>query len=91
MMELLDPTAETAPAQRPRAQRPVSLDGVTIGLLDIAKARGDVFLDRLAELLRARGLSVERFRKSTYTKPAPPDLRHEVQTRCHALIEALAD
>jgi malonyl CoA-acyl carrier protein transacylase len=90
-MELLDPTAETAPAKRQRATRPASLNGLTIGLLDIAKVRGDVFLDRLAELLSARGLAVQRFRKPTYTKPAPPDLRHEVQTRCHALIEGLAD
>ncbi len=90
-MELLDPTAETAPAKRQRATRPASLDGLTIGLLDIAKVRGDVFLNRLAELLSAKGLAVQRFRKPTYTKPAPPDLRHEVQTRCHALIEGLAD
>lgn len=90
-MELLDPTAEKAPAKRQRATRPATLNGLTIGLLDIAKVRGDVFLDRLAELLSARGLAVQRFRKPTYTKPAPPDLRHEVQMRCHALIEGLAD
>lgn len=90
-MELLDPTAETTAAQRPRAARPSSLEGKTIGLLDIAKVRGDVFLDRLAELLTARGLRVERFRKPTYTKPASADLRHELQTRCHALVEGLAD
>jgi malonyl CoA-acyl carrier protein transacylase len=90
-MELLDPTAETATAQRQRAQRPVSLTGLTVGLLDIAKVRGDVFLNRVAELLSAKGLAVQRFRKPTYTKPATPDLRHEIQTRCHALIEGLAD
>jgi hypothetical protein len=90
-MELLDPTAETKPAERPRAPRPVSLQGLTIGLLDIAKVRGDVFIDRLAELMQGRGLKIQRFRKPTYTKPAPADLRREVQTRCHALIEALAD
>jgi hypothetical protein len=90
-MELLDPTAESAPSQRQRAARPASLNGLTIGLLDIAKVRGDVFLDRVAEILSAKGLAVQRFRKPTYTKPASPDLRHEIQTRCHALIEGLAD
>jgi hypothetical protein len=90
-MELLDPTAESAPAKRQRARRPVSLNGLTVGLLDIAKVRGDVFLNRVAELLSAKGLAVQRFRKPTYTKPAPQDLRHEIQTRCHALIEGLAD
>jgi malonyl CoA-acyl carrier protein transacylase len=90
-MELLDSTAETATAQRQRAQRPVSLTGLTIGLLDIAKVRGDALLNRAAELLSAKGLAVQRFRKPTHTKPATPDLRHEIQTRCHALIEGRAD
>ncbi len=91
MIELLDPTSEREPADRPHATRPGSLDGLTIGLLDIAKVRGDVFLDRVAERLRDRGLRVARFRKPTYTKPAPADLRGEIRTRCHAVIEALAD
>jgi malonyl CoA-acyl carrier protein transacylase len=91
VIELLDPTSERQPGHRPRATRPASLDGLTIGLLDIAKVRGDVFLDRIAELVAARGLRIARFRKPTYTKPAPADLRGEIKTRCHALIEALAD
>lgn len=91
MTILLDPTAEREPAQRQRAARPERLDGLTIGLLDISKPRGNVFLDRLSELLAERGLRVERFRKPTYTKPAPADLRQELGTRCQAVIEALAD
>ena len=39
---LFDPTGERAPAKRERLSRPPSLEGVTIGLLDISKARGDV-------------------------------------------------
>ena len=91
MTILLDPTAEREPAQRQRAARPASLEGLTIGLVDISKPRGDVFLNRLSELLTERGLRVERFRKPTYTKPAPTDLRQEVSSRCQAVIEALAD
>ena len=34
---------------------------------------------------------VERFRKPTFTKPAPIDLRHEIATKCDVVIEALAD
>ena len=48
---LLDPTAELSPIQRPRRLRPSALEGLTIGLLDISKKRGDVFHDRL-EVLR---------------------------------------
>ncbi|MDQ6882822.1 MAG: hypothetical protein M3077_01100 [Candidatus Dormibacteraeota bacterium] len=91
MIELLDPTSERVAGHRPAAPRRGSLEGVTIGLLDIAKVRGDVFLDRIAELISDRGLRVLRFRKPTYTKPAPANVRGEIRRRCHAVIEALAD
>jgi len=91
MTVLLDPTSERSPTKIPRLPRPDSLDGLTIGLLDIAKARGDVFLDRLEELLTERGLEVRRYAKPTFTKPAPIDLRHEIATQCDVVIEALAD
>ena len=88
---ILDPTGELSPAERSRTERPASLEGLTVGLLDITKPRGEVFLDRLAEHLTARGLTVERYRKPTFTKNAPVDLRHEISTKCDVVIEALAD
>jgi len=91
MRVLLDPTSEQNPATRQVNARPASLDGLTVGLLDISKARGDVFLDRLDELLRADGVTTRRYRKPTFTKPAPVDLRHEISTQCEVVIEALAD
>jgi len=91
MRYVLDPTAERAPAERPLLPRPASLDGRTVGLLDISKARGDVVLDRLAELLERDGVRVRRYRKPTFARPAPVDLRHEIATHCEVVIEALAD
>jgi hypothetical protein len=88
---LLDPTSERATAARERAARPASIEGAIVGLLDISKPRGKVFLDRVEELLVARGLKVERYAKPTFTKPAPADLRHEIATKCDLVIEALAD
>jgi hypothetical protein len=88
---LLDPTSEQTPATRERAPRPASLDGQVVGLLDISKPRGSVFLDRLEELLEAHGIRVERYAKPTFTKPAPVDLRHEIAAKCDVVIEALAD
>ena len=41
--------------------------------------------------LEARGHTVRRFAKPTFTKPAPIDLRHEITTTCDVVIEALAD
>jgi hypothetical protein len=91
MTILLDPTNERVPAERERAARLRSIEGAKIGLLDIAKARGDVFLDRVESQLTERGAQVLRFKKPTFTKPAPIDLRHEIAQQCDAVVEALAD
>lgn len=88
---LLDPTGERAPVQRERLPRPDTLDGLTIGLLDIAKARGDVFLNQIALRLTERGLHVRRYAKPTFARVAPVDLRHAIAAECDVVIEALAD
>jgi hypothetical protein len=88
---LLDPTHERSPAIRARLPRLASLAGAKVGLLDISKARGDVFLDRLEARLTAAGASVRRYKKPTFTKPAPVDLRQQIAVECFAVIEALAD
>jgi len=88
---VLDPTGERVREKRQLLPRPSSLDGRTVALLDISKPRGDVFLDRLEQRLVEMGVRVERYRKPTFTKPAPVDLRHEIATRCELVIEALAD
>lgn len=90
-MILLDPTDESAPAQRSALPRPASLAGRTVGLLDISKARGDVVLDRLDTLLTDRGLTVRRYTKPTFARPAPADLRREIAAECDVVISALAD
>ena len=36
-------------------------------------------------------MTVRRYRKPTFAKPAPVDLRHEIATQCEVVIEALAD
>ena len=88
---VLDPTDETQPQQLSRTARPESLAGLTVGLLDISKPRGDIFLDQIQMRLETFDIRVQRFTKPTYTKPAPADLRHEIATQCDAVIEALAD
>ena len=88
---VLDPTGERQLAIRERRPRLDGLEGRTIGLLDISKPRGDLFLDSLEAGLRERGAQVVRYRKPTFTKPAPVDLRHEIAVQCDAVVEALAD
>ena len=88
---LLDPTSERSLAIRERVARLDSLDGKTVGLLDISKARGDLFLDRVQEQLEAHGAKTIRYKKPTFAKPAPANLRGEIASQCDAVIEALAD
>jgi hypothetical protein len=91
MTILLDPTGERRPADRPLASRLDSIAGTTIGLLDISKPRGNVFLDQIQVHLEARGAIVRRYAKPTFAKPAPVDLRARIAEECGAVIEALAD
>lgn len=91
MTVLLDPTAGRSAQSIETVPRPASIDGLRVGLLDISKPRGDKFLDRLEERLEALGAQVSRYTKPTFSKPAPVDLRHEIATKCDAVIEALAD
>ena len=88
---LLDPTNESAPAIRERLERLAKLDGATIGLLYISKARGNLFLDRLEQRLRDAGANTRRYAQPTFTKPAPVDLRQQIAVECDAVVEALAD
>ena len=88
---LLDPTAEQSPPLRARAPRLSSLKDRTIALLDISKARGDVFLDRIEEKFNQLGLAVKRYKKPTFARIAPIELKQKISTDCHAVVEALAD
>lgn len=95
IMEVLNPTGKGTDSQassmRQPLPRPNSLEGKTVGLLNISKPRGDIFLDEIETSLRDRGAKTVRFTKPTFTKPAPVDLRQEIASSCDAVIEALAD
>lgn len=89
---ILDPTDERVPIRRSLTARPEAITG-TVALLDISKPRGDVLIDRLEERLRARlpGVTFRRYRKPTFTKPAPDDLRRTIAAEADFVVEALAD
>jgi hypothetical protein len=92
MTTILDPTDERVPVRRALTARPESITGV-VGLLDISKPRGDVLLDQLEKRLGERlpGVTINRYAKPTFTKPAPEDLRRKIAEECGFVIEALAD
>ncbi len=92
MTTILDPTDERVPVRRSLAPRPEAITG-TVGLLDIAKPRGDVLIAQIEKRLRERLPAVEfrHYKKPTFTKPAPEDLRRKIADECGFVIEALAD
>ena len=92
MSTILDPTDERVPVERRPTARPEEITG-NVALLDIAKPRGNVLLDRLEQTLAERlpGIKVNRYTKPTFTKPAPEDLRREIRQNNGFVIEALAD
>jgi hypothetical protein len=92
MTVILDPTDERVPVSRQITPRPDHLAG-TVVLLDISKPRGNVLLDRLEALLgeRAPAVTVKRYAKPTFAKPAPEALRREIVEQADFVVEALAD
>ena len=90
-IRLLDPTAETSSVRRERRAPPPSLEGVTLGLLDIGKARGGTFLDRLETHFTGRGLAVKRYAKPTNTRTAPIELAQTIAEEVDVVVDALSD
>jgi len=91
---LVNPLDETPRVFSKPAPRLTSLTGKTIGLLDISKPGGSVFLDHLEQLLKQRyGVAeIVRAMKPTFTKPAPDAVIAKfLDAKCDAVIEALAD
>ncbi len=91
-MKIIDPTDERTPIRRSLAPRPEAITG-TVGLLDINKPRGDVLIDQIGVRVveRYAGVTVKRYKKPTFTKPAPDDLLRTIAAEADFVIEALAD
>ena len=88
---LLDPTGEREVVGRSRLGRPESLDGLTVGVLDISKARGDVLLEQVARLLEGRGIAVKRYRKPTAGRTVPKEIEQAIVEEVDLVVEGLAD
>jgi hypothetical protein len=91
-LTLVHPGNETRPQPAAPPARLASLQGRKIGLLDISKPGGSIFLDRLEELLRTKyGVSeVVRAKKPTYTRNAPQQVIESLRG-LDAVVEGLAD
>ena len=85
----LNENQQTAACAPPRLK---TVEGKTVGLLDISKPGGSAFLDRIEQLLKERyGVArVVREMKPTFTKRAPDAMIAKL-LGVDAVIEALAD
>ena len=94
MMRILDPTLHAVPPRRAaRAPRPPRLAGATLGLLANGKTHGMVFLERVAEHLRARHDigDLVRVTKANASAPARPEDNALLAKRCAAVVTAIGD
>ena len=89
---LIHPGNENVPRAATPPARLGSLAGKKLGLLDISKPGGSVFLDRLEKILRERhGVAeVIRARKPTFSKNAPQQVIEQLRG-LDAVVEGLAD
>jgi hypothetical protein len=90
-VDYVSPFDERRRVAEPLAPRPVSLEGASVALLDINKRRGDEFLDRIEELLHARGATSFRITKEIFSKPAAPEIVQRIANRGDLAVEGLAD
>jgi hypothetical protein len=90
-MEYVSPFDATTREPIAPAKRPADLHGATVALLDINKARGNEFLDRVEVHLRERGATTTRYVKPAFSRPAPENLVDEIAANADLVVEALAD
>jgi hypothetical protein len=90
--ELLNPIGYGGKAQKSLAPRLSSLRDTTIALLDIGFPNSKVFLDRMETLLKERyGVAtVVRHAKPSPTRMAKPEVRKDILSRCHGVVEAVS-
>jgi hypothetical protein len=90
---IYDPTdGPTAKAFTP-ASRSASLAGKVIGILDNGKAKSDLLLREIRELLRSEA-GVADFvmvRKASAYRPAPDEQLDDLARRVHAVVAGIGD
>jgi hypothetical protein len=91
MTTLLNPTGEHRVTARKKVAKPTTLAGITVGVLDIGKARGDVFLNQVAARLAEMGIAVRRYAKPGPSRPAIIETRQRMLSETQVAMIGLAD
>lgn len=89
---VLDPTAASTSTTTVLNPRPVTVAGLTVGLLDNGKPNSDRFLAGLAEELTARDAVVQpRVRKANVGRLAAPELLADLSGACDLVVTGVGD
>ena len=90
---VLDPTVEPLPAEGVVADRPTTLDGLTLGLLANGKLNSVEMLTAIHDVLADRfefGAVVER-NKYNASRPCPEDIIDELVDECDVVVTSSGD
>ena len=93
MIELLDPTVEAAKQPIAYVDRPGTLKGKRIGLIENTKYNSDKLLVRIGEILKSEyGAGETRlFRKHNASVPAHEEIIQEVRRTCDVIVAGIGD
>ncbi|PYM77547.1 MAG: hypothetical protein DME03_04255 [Candidatus Rokuibacteriota bacterium] len=93
MIELLDPTAEVTAQGIAYVDRPATLEGKRVGLIDNTKFNSDRLLERIGAILKAEyGVAETRmFRKHNASVPAHEEIIVELRKGFDAMVAGVGD
>ncbi len=92
-LTVFDPTEGPEAKAFMPAPRSASLAGKVIGILDNGKAKSDLLLHEIQELLRSEA-GVADFvmvRKTSAYRPAPDEQLDDLSRRAHAVVAGIGD
>ena len=93
MIELLDPTVEANTQSIAYVDRPRSLDGKRVGLIENTKFNSDRLLQKIGDLLKAEYGAAETrmFHKHNASVPAHEEIIEEVKKSCDVMVAGIGD
>jgi hypothetical protein len=93
MIELLDPTAEVTAQGIAYVDRPATLEGKRVGLIDNTKFNSDRLLEKIGAILKEEyGVAETRmFRKHNASVPAHEEIIVELRKGFDAMVAGVGD
>jgi hypothetical protein len=93
MIELLDPTTSVATQSIGYVDRPASLEGKRVGLIENTKFNSDRLLAKIGDILKAEYGAAEwtMFRKHNSSVPAHDELIAEIRKTCDVTVAGIGD